>query len=72
MATLPTMINQDRGRGPRRRRSTAVWGAALTLILLILVLNLLGGSSPLQHVKADRVDRTAPDVASRPDRTETD
>jgi len=41
MATLPTMINEDRVESlmPAVDR---VWGASLTLILLILLLNLLG------------------------------
>ncbi len=41
MATLPTMINQSRSENldPALDR---VWGAALTLILLIFLLNLLG------------------------------
>lgn len=42
MPTLPTMINQDRtetGLDPAVER---MWGAALTLILLVLVLNLAG------------------------------
>ena len=42
MPTLPTMINQ---RPAARRLQPAVdrvWAAALTLILLILVLNLAG------------------------------
>ena len=41
MATLPTMINQDRGEN-LQPAVDRVWGAALTLILLIFVLNLLG------------------------------
>jgi phosphate transport system permease protein len=41
MATLPTMINQDRNQAldPALDR---VWSAALTLIVLVMVLNLLG------------------------------
>ncbi len=41
MATLPTMINQERTEAlaPAIERS---WGAALTLILIILVLNIAG------------------------------
>lgn len=41
MATLPTMINEDRTEAlmPAVDR---VWGASMTLILLILILNLLG------------------------------
>ena len=42
MPTLPTMINQDRteiGLAPAVER---MWAAAMTLILLVLVLNLLG------------------------------
>ena len=42
MATLPTMINHDRERDTCSRPSTGSGRAALTLILLILVLNLLG------------------------------
>ena len=41
MATLPTMINNDRGES-LQPAVDRVWGAALTLILLIFVLNLLG------------------------------
>ncbi|HET9022494.1 MAG TPA: phosphate ABC transporter permease PstA [Ornithinibacter sp.] len=41
MATLPTMINQDRAENLQPALDR-VWGAALTLILLIFVLNLLG------------------------------
>ncbi|MEO5610998.1 MAG: phosphate ABC transporter permease PstA [Ornithinibacter sp.] len=41
MATLPTMINQDRAENLQPALDR-VWGASLTLILLIFVLNLLG------------------------------
>ena len=41
MATLPTMINQDRTESLQPALDR-VWGAALTLILLIFVLNLAG------------------------------
>jgi phosphate transport system permease protein len=41
MATLPTMINNDRGENLQPALDR-VWGAALTLILLIFILNLLG------------------------------
>ena len=41
MATLPTMINQDRVEA-LQPAVDRVWGASLTLILLILILNLLG------------------------------
>ena len=41
MASLPTMINNDRGEN-LQPAVDRVWGAALTLILLIFVLNLLG------------------------------
>jgi phosphate transport system permease protein len=41
MATLPTMINQDRTES-LQPAVDRVWAAALTLILLILVLNLAG------------------------------
>lgn len=41
MATLPTMINNDRGENLQPALDR-VWGAALTLILIIFVLNLLG------------------------------
>jgi phosphate transport system permease protein len=41
MATLPTMNNNDRGENLQPALDR-VWGAALTLILLIFVLNLLG------------------------------
>ncbi|HET7659649.1 MAG TPA: phosphate ABC transporter permease PstA [Oryzihumus sp.] len=41
MATLPTMINQDRTESLQPALDR-VWGAALTLILLVLVLNIAG------------------------------
>ena len=41
MATLPTMINQDRTEALQPALDR-VWGAAFTLILLVFVLNLLG------------------------------
>jgi phosphate transport system permease protein len=41
MGTLPTMINQDRVEALQPALDR-VWGAALTLILLILLLNVLG------------------------------
>ena len=41
MATLPTMINQDRTES-LQPAVDRVWAAALTLILLVLVLNLAG------------------------------
>ncbi len=41
MATLPTMINQDRAEN-LQPAVDRVWGASLTLILVIFVLNLLG------------------------------
>jgi phosphate transport system permease protein len=41
MATLPTMINQDRTESLQPALDR-VWGAALTLILLVLLLNVLG------------------------------
>ncbi|XVX19737.1 phosphate ABC transporter permease PstA [Actinomycetota bacterium] len=41
MATLPTMINQDRTEA-LQPAIDRVWGAALTLILIILLLNMLG------------------------------
>ena len=41
MATLPTMINQDRTES-LQPAVDRVWGASITLILLILVFNLLG------------------------------
>lgn len=41
MATLPTMINQSRSENLQPALDR-VWGAALTLILLIFLLNLLG------------------------------
>ena len=41
MATLPTMINQDRAENLQPALDR-VWGASLTLILLIFVHNLLG------------------------------
>ena len=41
MGTLPTMINNDRGEN-LQPAVDRVWGAALTLILIIFLLNLLG------------------------------
>jgi phosphate transport system permease protein len=41
MATLPTMINQDRSES-LQPAVDRVWAAALTLILLVLLLNLAG------------------------------
>ena len=41
MATLPTMINQDRTES-LQPAVDRVWAAALTLILLVLLLNLAG------------------------------
>jgi phosphate transport system permease protein len=41
MATLPTMINQDRTEALQPALDR-VWGAALTLILLVLLLNVAG------------------------------
>ncbi|WP_299444541.1 phosphate ABC transporter permease PstA [uncultured Phycicoccus sp.] len=41
MATLPTMINQDRTEALQPALDR-VWGASLTLILLVFMLNLLG------------------------------
>jgi phosphate transport system permease protein len=41
MGTLPTMINQDRAES-LQPAVDRVWGAALTLILLIFLLNLAG------------------------------
>ena len=41
MPTLPTMINQDRTES-LQPAVDRVWAAALTLILLILLLNLAG------------------------------
>ncbi|MDC5697290.1 phosphate ABC transporter permease PstA [Intrasporangium calvum] len=42
MATLPTMINQDRGDFALVTAAERMWGAALTLIILVLLLNILG------------------------------
>jgi phosphate transport system permease protein len=42
MATLPTMINQDRNDFAIATAAERMWGAALTLILLVLLLNVLG------------------------------
>ncbi len=42
MATLPTMINEDRGDFALATAAERMWGAALTLILLVLLLNILG------------------------------
>jgi phosphate transport system permease protein len=41
MAALPTMINQDRSDLALQPAADRVWAAALTLILLVLVVNLL-------------------------------
>jgi phosphate transport system permease protein len=41
MAALPTMINQDRTEAPQPAVDR-VWAAALTLVLIVLALNLLG------------------------------
>jgi phosphate transport system permease protein len=41
MAALPTMINQDRSDLALQPAEDRVWAAALTLILLVLVVNLL-------------------------------
>ena len=51
MAALPTMINQDRTELLCTPPSDRAWAAALTLILLVLVLNLAGParSRRLQH-----------------------
>jgi phosphate transport system permease protein len=42
MPTLPTMINQDRNELAQAAAAGRVWAAALTLILIILVLNVAG------------------------------
>ncbi|HEX6054969.1 MAG TPA: phosphate ABC transporter permease PstA [Intrasporangium sp.] len=42
MATLPTMINQDRNDFALATAAERMWGAALTLIILVLLLNLIG------------------------------
>lgn len=42
MGTLPTMINEGRDSMGLEPAADRVWAAALTLILLVLVLNLLG------------------------------
>lgn len=42
MATLPTMINEDRSDFALATAAERMWGAALTLILLVLLLNLVG------------------------------
>ena len=41
MAALPTMINQDRSDLALQPAADRVWAAALTLILLVLLVNLL-------------------------------
>jgi phosphate transport system permease protein len=41
-ATLPMMINQDRGDLALPAAAERMWGAALTLILLVLLLNVIG------------------------------
>ena len=40
--TLPMMINQDRGDFALATAAERMWGAALTLILLVLLLNVIG------------------------------
>ena len=40
--TLPMMINQDRGDFALETAAERMWGAALTLIILVLLLNLIG------------------------------
>lgn len=42
MATLPTMINQDRSDFALPTAAERMWGAALTLIILVLLLNIIG------------------------------
>jgi len=42
MPTLPTMINQDRTETGIESAVDRMWATALTLILLVLVLNVLG------------------------------
>jgi phosphate transport system permease protein len=42
MATLPTMINEDRSDFALATAAERMWGAALTLIILVLLLNLIG------------------------------
>jgi phosphate transport system permease protein len=42
MPTLPTMINEDRSDFALSTAAERMWGAALTLILLVLLLNLAG------------------------------
>jgi phosphate transport system permease protein len=54
MATLPTMINQDRTEAAWTAAIDRVWGAALTLILIVLVLNLARAAGPLQQAPDPR------------------
>jgi phosphate transport system permease protein len=42
MPTLPTMINQDRTEIGLDSAMERMWAAALTLILIVLALNLVG------------------------------
>ncbi|HRC64690.1 MAG TPA: phosphate ABC transporter, permease protein PstA, partial [Dermatophilaceae bacterium] len=42
MPTLPTMINQDRTEIGLDSAMERMWAAALTLILIVLALNLIG------------------------------
>lgn len=42
MATLPTMINEDRSDFALATAAERMWGAALTLIILVLLLNIVG------------------------------
>jgi phosphate transport system permease protein len=41
MAALPTMINSGRDQAQQMPGYERVWGAALTLILIVMVLNLI-------------------------------
>jgi phosphate transport system permease protein len=41
MGSLPTMINAGRDQAPTLPGYDRVWGAALTLIIIVMLLNLL-------------------------------
>ena len=66
MPTLPTMINQDRTELARRRAVDRVWAAALTLILLVLVLNLAGRLVGRGFGSVNEVDRHTRAIRTEP------
>ena len=63
MAALPTMINSGRDQAPQLPGYERVWAAALTLILIVMLLNLLArgiarasSSRRSRHLMAKRID----------------